>query len=50
VLYNVEGYTVHLLLVGRKVGNKLIVGGEEFYGHQDYPPESSGNGPFGNTQ
>ena len=34
-----------VLLVGRKVGNKLIVEGEEFYGHQDYPPEQAGNGP-----
>lgn len=35
VLYNVEGSEVVLLLVGRKVGNKLIVKGQEFYGHQD---------------
>lgn len=34
VLYNVEGEEVVLLLVGRKVGNVLIVGGEEFHGHQ----------------
>jgi hypothetical protein len=25
------------LIVGRKVGNKLIVEGEEFHGHQDHP-------------
>jgi hypothetical protein len=31
--------------VGRKAGNKLIVEGEEFHGHQDHPPEPSGNGP-----
>jgi mRNA-degrading endonuclease RelE of RelBE toxin-antitoxin system len=34
-LYNVEGSEVVLLIVGRKVGNKLIVKGEEFHGHQD---------------
>jgi mRNA-degrading endonuclease RelE of RelBE toxin-antitoxin system len=43
-LYNVEGDEVVILLVGRKVGNKLIVEGEEFHGHQDHPPEPSGNG------
>ena len=37
VLYNVEGSEVVLLVVGRKVGNKLIVKGQEFYGHQDNP-------------
>jgi mRNA-degrading endonuclease RelE of RelBE toxin-antitoxin system len=44
-LYNVEGDEVVLLLVGRKVGNKLIVEGEEFYGHQEHPVEPPGNGP-----
>jgi mRNA-degrading endonuclease RelE of RelBE toxin-antitoxin system len=39
VLYNVEGNDVVLLLVARKVGNKLIVEGQEFHGHQDNPPE-----------
>ncbi len=39
VLYNVEGTEVVLLVVGRKVGNKLIVKGQEFYGHQDNPTE-----------
>jgi mRNA-degrading endonuclease RelE of RelBE toxin-antitoxin system len=34
-LYNVEGSEVILLIFGRKVGNKLIVKGEEFHGHQD---------------
>ena len=35
VLYNVEqdSSEVVLLIVGRKVGNKLIVGGKEFHGH-----------------
>lgn len=32
-LYNVEGDEVVILIVGRKVGNKLIVEGEEFHGH-----------------
>ena len=45
VRYNVEGDEVVLLIVGRKVGNKLIVEGEEFHGHQDHYPEPSGNGP-----
>ena len=35
ILSDVEGDEVTLLLVGRKVGNKLIVGGKEFHGHQD---------------
>jgi len=43
VLYNVEEERseVVLLIVGRKVGNKLIVGGEEFHGHRGDPPEST---------
>src|SRR5207245_7125766 len=45
VLYNVDEGEVVVLLVGRKVGNKLIVEGEEFHGHQDNPAEPSGNGP-----
>src|SRR5438105_2430315 len=45
VLYNVEETEVVLLVVGRKVGNKRIVGGEEFYGHQDHPIEPPGSGP-----
>jgi mRNA-degrading endonuclease RelE of RelBE toxin-antitoxin system len=35
VLYNVVGSEVILLVIGRKVGNALIVNGEEFHGHQD---------------
>jgi mRNA interferase RelE/StbE len=50
VLYNVEDVTVVVLLVGRKAGNKLIVEGVEFHGHQDYPPEQSGGGPAKNGQ
>lgn len=44
-LYNVEGDEVVLLIVGRKVGSKLIVEGEEFHGHQDHPAEPLGEGP-----
>jgi hypothetical protein len=32
------------LIVGRKVGNKLIVEGEEFHGHQNHSAEPPGNG------
>jgi hypothetical protein len=35
IMSRVEGDEVVVLIVGRKVGNKLIVEGEEFYGHQD---------------
>jgi len=42
-LYNVEGTEVVLLVVGRKVGNKLVVEGEEFHGHQDDSAESAGD-------
>lgn len=42
VLYNVENDTeVVLLLIGRKSGNKLIVGNEEFHGHQDDSTQST---------
>jgi mRNA-degrading endonuclease RelE of RelBE toxin-antitoxin system len=50
VLYNVEGEEVVLLVVGRKVGNKLIVAGEEFHGHQDHPAEPPGGGPPGDVE
>lgn len=49
-LYNVEGGEVVILIVGRKVGNKLVVAGEEFHGHQDNPAESVGNGPEADAQ
>ena len=41
VLYNVdeEGPEVVVVAVGRKVGNTLIVEGEEFHGHQSDPAE-----------
>jgi mRNA-degrading endonuclease RelE of RelBE toxin-antitoxin system len=45
VLYNVEGNEVIILIVGEKVGNKLIVEGVEFHGHQDNPVQPPGNGP-----
>lgn len=41
-LYNVEGDEVVILVIGRKVGNKLTVEGEEFDVHQDNPTEPSG--------
>ena len=44
VLYNVEGDEVVVLIVGRKVGNKLIVEGEEFHANQDDPIEPPGSG------
>jgi len=50
VLYNVEGNEVILLVVGRKVGNKLIVKGQEFHGHKDNPSESTGSGPEGDNE
>jgi len=44
-LYNVEGEEVVILIVGRKVGNQLVVENEEFHAHQDHPVEPPGNGP-----
>lgn len=49
ILYNVEGDEVMLLVVERKVGNTLVVGNEEFHGHQASPPESTGGGPGGDS-
>ena len=49
-LYNVEGSEVFILIVGRKVGNKLIVEGEEFHGHQDDPAKPTGNASKSNTE
>lgn len=34
---------VVVLVVGIKSGNKLIVEGKEFYGHQDHSTEQSGS-------
>ncbi len=50
VLSNVEGEEVVLLVVGRKVGNTLVVGGEEFHEHQGDPPEPTGGGPTGDAE
>jgi mRNA-degrading endonuclease RelE of RelBE toxin-antitoxin system len=49
-LYNVEGDEVLILIVGRKVGNKLIVEGEEFHGHQDHPVKPPGNRSQGGAE
>ena len=49
-LYNVEEEEVVVLIVGRKVGNKLIVEGEEFHGHQDHPIQPPGNRPQEDAQ
>jgi mRNA-degrading endonuclease RelE of RelBE toxin-antitoxin system len=50
VLYNVEDDEVILLIVGRKVGNTLVVENEEFHGHQVDPFKSAGSGPEGNAE
>jgi mRNA-degrading endonuclease RelE of RelBE toxin-antitoxin system len=50
VLYNVEGDEVVLLVVGRKVGNTLIVSGEEFHEHQDDPAEPPPGQPPGDAE
>lgn len=50
VLYNVEGDEVVVLIVGRKAGNRLIVEGEEFHGHQDDPSEPLGSGLGGDFE
>ncbi|MEX2286125.1 MAG: type II toxin-antitoxin system RelE/ParE family toxin [Planctomycetaceae bacterium] len=44
ILYNVEEDQVVILIVGLKVGNKLIVEGEEFHGHQDDSTQPPGSG------
>jgi hypothetical protein len=43
-LYNVVGDEVVILIVGRKLGNKRIVEGEEFHGHQNHPAKPPGDG------
>lgn len=52
ILYNVEvdEAEVVLLIVGRKVANKLIVGGKEFHGHRADPPQSTPGGSAGPAQ
>jgi mRNA-degrading endonuclease RelE of RelBE toxin-antitoxin system len=49
VLYNVEGEEIVLLIVGRKTGNRLIVCGEEFHGHQDNAAEDTGSEAAGDA-
>ncbi len=46
ILYDVDmgSRQVILLIVGRKVGETLVVDGEVFHEHQANPPQSSGNG------
>lgn len=41
VLYNVDegGPEVVVVALGRKVGNKLVISGEEFHGHESNLPE-----------
>ena len=50
VLYNVEGDEVTILVVGRKSGNRLVVEGEEFHGHQDDSTEPAGEGSSENAE
>jgi mRNA-degrading endonuclease RelE of RelBE toxin-antitoxin system len=50
VLYNVEGAEVVLLVIGRKTGNKLIVKGQEFHGHQNDSTQPPGSGPSRDAQ
>jgi len=50
VLYNVEENFVVLLVVGRKVGEKLVVEGEEFHAHRDNPPEQPGSEPSSDAE
>jgi hypothetical protein len=40
----VEGQEVIILVVGPKIGNKLVVEGEEFHAHEDDTAEPAGNG------
>ena len=49
-LNNVDDDEVVVLVVGQKVGNKLIVEGEEFHGHQDHPVEPPGDGSQKNDE
>lgn len=49
ILYNVADDEVILLVVGRKVGNTLVVGGQEYREHQADPPEPTRGEPAGNS-
>jgi mRNA-degrading endonuclease RelE of RelBE toxin-antitoxin system len=44
VMYNVDGDEVIIVVFGQKLGNLLIVEGEEYHEHENDPPEPSGNG------
>jgi mRNA-degrading endonuclease RelE of RelBE toxin-antitoxin system len=44
-LHNVEVDKVAILIVGIKVGNKLVVEGAEFHGHQDHTLEPPAGKP-----
>jgi mRNA-degrading endonuclease RelE of RelBE toxin-antitoxin system len=52
ILYNVEEaqQEVLLLIVGRKVGNSLIVGGIEFHEHRSDPPQPPPDRPTTGAQ
>jgi mRNA-degrading endonuclease RelE of RelBE toxin-antitoxin system len=50
VLYDVVDEEVVLLIIGRRVGNTLIVDGEEFHEHQADPTESAGGGSAGDPE
>ncbi len=50
VLYNVEDEEVVILVVGRKVGNQLIVEGTVFDAHQVSSPEQPGSESAGNAE
>ena len=50
VIYNVEGSEVIITVIGRKVGNKLVVEGEEFHEHRNDPLEQNGEGPSPDAQ
>lgn len=49
VLYDVTDEEVVLLVIGRKVGNTLVVSGEEYHEHQADSPESTRGGPTGDV-
>ena len=49
-LYNVEEEEVIILVVGKKVGNRLIVEGVEFHAHQNNPVEPPENGSSGDVE
>ncbi|MBI1903401.1 MAG: type II toxin-antitoxin system RelE/ParE family toxin [Planctomycetia bacterium] len=52
VLYNIveETSEIAIVAIGQKVGNALIVGGQEFHAHRSDPPEPTPNGHAGTAQ